>query len=83
MRYFLHLRDGETLIEDFEGEQYVDLNAAQDDAIVAARQMMAEKIRHGEVIDGQVIEICDEDGALVATVRFSDQLALPHRTPVS
>ncbi|GGD17088.1 DUF6894 family protein [Aureimonas glaciei] len=73
-RYFLHIRDGDRFIEDFEGQDYSSLDAARDDAVVSARQMMAEKVRQGEALDGQVIEIWNEAGSCVATVVFRDQL---------
>lgn len=74
-RYFLHIRDGGRFLEDFEGEEYPSLEAARADAVVSARQMMAERVRQGEVIDGQIIEIWDEKGVCVAKVVFRDQLA--------
>lgn len=74
-RYYLHIRDGARFIEDFEGQDYSSLDAARDDAVVSARQMMAEKVRHGEFIDGQVIEIWDESGTCMAEVVFAEQLA--------
>jgi hypothetical protein len=79
-RYFFHIRDGDRFIKDFEGQEFLSLDAAREDAVVSARQMMAEKVRQGEVIDGQVIEIWSEAGDCVDTVVFQDQL-MAHKLP--
>jgi hypothetical protein len=71
-RYFFHLRDDAGVIADPEGKEFANLVAAQDEAIEAGREIMAELVRTGKVLDGQVIEICDPLGAVMATVRLKD-----------
>ena len=61
-RYFLHIRDGDELIPDEEGTELPDLDAAKAEAIAGARDILAEKLRSGERLDGEVIEIADEAG---------------------
>jgi hypothetical protein len=75
-RYFLHLRDHTGVIVDPEGKEFVDLGAARDEAIDAGREIMAELVRTGRVLDGQVIEICDQSGLVLATVRLKDVVRL-------
>jgi hypothetical protein len=60
---------------DYEGADYRDLEAARDDAIEAARQIMSWAVRDGKQPDGQSFVITDE-GA-------SSFLSSPSRTPSS
>ncbi|MEE7456101.1 hypothetical protein MPAR168_18550 [Methylorubrum populi] len=75
-RFFLHLRDGTELIEDPDGSELPDLNAARAEARDAARDIMAGMVRAGELLDGQQIEIRDAAGALLDVVRLKDVLRL-------
>lgn len=74
MRYYLHMRRGEELIEDPDGEEFADLGAAREAAIWSARELMADRLRRGRRMDGQTFEIHDETGSLVATVPFKDAI---------
>ncbi|PXW53123.1 hypothetical protein [Methylobacterium sp. B4] len=76
VRFFLHLRDGTELIEDPDGSELPDLNAARAEARDAARDIMAGMVRAGELLDGQQIEIRDAAGALLDVVRLKDVLRL-------
>ena len=75
-QFFLHIHDDDEFIEDPEGRVYPDLNAAREEAKEAAREILADKVRRGVEIDGQRIDITDEKGSTVATVKFRDQLRL-------
>ena len=75
-RFFLHLRDGTELMEDPDGSELPDLNAARAEAREAARDIMAGMVRAGELLDGQQIEIRDAAGALLEVVRLKDVLRL-------
>ncbi|MFF8802069.1 MULTISPECIES: DUF6894 family protein [unclassified Methylobacterium] len=75
-RFFLHLRDGTELMEDPDGSELPDLNAARAEAREAARDIMAGMVRAGELLDGQQIEIRDAAGALLEIVRLKDVLRL-------
>ena len=41
-RYFFHLRDGERLLADEEGEELRDLGAVRSYAIDSARQLLSQ-----------------------------------------
>ena len=71
-RYFLHIRDRDGFTEDAEGAEFEGLAQAVAAALVGARDILAEQIEEGRPLDGDRIEICDEGGALVETVRFAD-----------
>ena len=66
--FFMHLTDGDKRTDDPQGRSFADLPAARDEAVRAAREIVAEKVRHGEVVDGEAIEICDASGMLLDTV---------------
>ena len=75
-RYFFHIRDGERLIEDPEGTDLPDLAAARDEAVLAARFLMSEKVKAGQVLDGQRFEITDEAGQVLDVLPFRAVLRL-------
>jgi hypothetical protein len=74
MRYFLNIRDGQRLLVDPDGTEFETVELAIEEARASARDLMAEKLRHGEHLNGQRFEISDADGAIVATVVFKDAL---------
>jgi hypothetical protein len=66
--FHFHVRDGADLLEDLEGAEFPNAEAAQADAAAAARGVLAERLKTGQPLDGLQFEICDEAGRLVATV---------------
>lgn len=75
-RYFLHIRDGEQMIRDDEGVELPSVVSAKGEAEDAARELLADKVRAGEIIDGQEFEICDAWGNRMLTVPFKSVLKL-------
>ena len=59
-------------IEDREGEDFDSLQAALIEARLAAREIMAEDVRKGQIDDSRQFEIVDAQGQLVARIPFSD-----------
>lgn len=74
--FYLHIRDGEALIADPDGSDLPDLDAARAEALAGAREILAGKLKLGEVLDGQRIEIADAAGEVLATVPFKDAIRL-------
>jgi hypothetical protein len=74
-RYYFNLRD-EVSVEDSEGKELANLDAARDQAIVHARGMMAEDIRQGRLMLGDQIDVIDEQGQRVLTVAFREAIAI-------
>jgi hypothetical protein len=70
--FYLHIRDGELLLADVEGQEFPDVEAAHAEAVRSAREMLAEKIKLGEIVDGQKIEIVDEAGDVVGVVALKE-----------
>lgn len=74
--YFFHVRDGDQFDEDPEGAEFGTAQRAVEEAVLAARELIAAKALAGELIDGQVFEITDERGAVVELVPFRSALKL-------
>lgn len=74
-RYFFHLRRGDDLIEDFEGDDFEDIDAVRIEAVTAAKELLINAIRKGEMIDARDrVIISDERQAQVAEVLLIDLL---------
>jgi hypothetical protein len=71
-RYFLHIRGGLGDIEDSEGLVLADLEAARHQAVVGARSIICEDVMHGRVQLDSRIDIENERGELLLSVRFRD-----------
>lgn len=77
-RYYLHIRQGDQLIEDPEGVERPDLDAARAEAVNGIRDLIGAAIRQGQddwLNDG--IVIADETGRELMTIPFIE--ALPPR----
>jgi hypothetical protein len=73
-RYFFNVRSGDTYFSDAEGQEYVDLGAAQEEAEMAAREIISEAVMFGQPIDSRKFEITDASGTICATLPFRDVL---------
>lgn len=73
-RFFLHIRDGDDLIEDPDGSVLPDVEAARAEALASARDILAGLLKAGRILNGQCIEIVDEFGILRATVLMRDAI---------
>jgi len=78
-RYFLHVRDGASLITDDQGMELPDLGAARQQALAAAREIISQAVLKGEPLDGRVFEIADEAGTVLLLVPFSEALVMRSR----
>jgi hypothetical protein len=76
MRYFLHMRRGEELIQDPDGTELPNLDAVRAEAIQGARQILAQNVMSGSVVTGRKFEICDEQGKVLLVVPFSEAVKL-------
>jgi hypothetical protein len=70
-RFYLHIRQ-DVLLEDPDGVDVPDLEAARLVAAEDAPDLIAERIRLGRPVDAHVIEIADENGARLDSVKFED-----------
>ncbi|GAA0571087.1 hypothetical protein GCM10009416_07110 [Craurococcus roseus] len=72
--FYFHVRDGDRLIEDPEGVDLPDLDAARAEAATAARQIRADALKTDRAVAGRRFEITDQAGRVLATVAIKDVL---------
>ena len=73
--YFFHLYD-DAVVRDEDGQELPDIAAAHREAIRNARHIACAEILEGHLNLKHRIEVEDEHGTVIATVRFEDVLAL-------
>jgi hypothetical protein len=71
-RFHFHFWEHGVLLEDPEGQELSDLDRARNQAILAAREIMSEKLAAGRSPDHSRFEIADEAGKVVLIVPFTD-----------
>jgi hypothetical protein len=76
MRFFFNIRERDILIEDTVGIEFRSLNAAHLEADLSIRQMVATMVLQGQPIDGEALEICSEDGAVLMVLPFKKAIIL-------
>lgn len=69
--FYFHLFNDETIL-DQEGVDLPDKAVAIEKACKAAREMAAESVREGRLVLDHRIDVADDSGATVATIRFRD-----------
>lgn len=74
-RYYFDLHN-DVEARDEEGLELVDLDAARNEAIRSGRELFAEGVLAGRVNLNHWIEVRDESGAQVLTIRFGDTVKL-------
>ena len=72
MHYFMHISDGSGFVEDEEGCELPDNDAARSQAIMAARDVMASDLRDGHLDLTSFIEVEDEAHNLLFTITFAE-----------
>ena len=77
--FYFHMHDGLERIEDEEGSELPDIEAARAEALESARQLWAAAILSGRNLSRHRFEIADEQGNVVHLVRFVE--ALPFSWP--
>lgn len=75
-KYYFHIRDGQDLALDPEGAEFETLEAARKEAANSARELLAQRLLRGDVIDGQAFELTTEDGDIADIFRFKDVMRL-------
>ncbi|KAB1109316.1 hypothetical protein F4V89_27925 [Neorhizobium galegae] len=75
-RYYFHLRKDGVLEEDPEGTEFATLDAAEEDAVQAVREIVADKVLADDIIEDDRFEIATADGTVLSEVRFKSVLRL-------
>jgi hypothetical protein len=73
-KYYVHQIHKGECIPDLEGADFPDVAALREEVIIAARQIMANRLMKGEVLDHSRFEVSDEMGKLVLTLPFGDAI---------
>ena len=71
-RFYFHLVTGDRLEADLLGCEFRNLDAAHEEALIAVRDMVAERVHRGEVPLSQEFRITDDKGTHLLTVPFSE-----------
>lgn len=70
-RYFFHLFNGETILDE-EGAEVPNVAVALQSAARMARGMAAESVREGRLVLDHRIEVADALGETIGVVHFRD-----------
>ena len=76
MRLFFHIEDGGAIIEDMEGREFDNLDAARTAAISVIRTMLAEALsaNTGIEINRGKLTIADESGVTLDEISFAEAI---------
>jgi hypothetical protein len=77
LRFYLHIKDGANLIRDEEGVDLPTAADARDQALHAARELVADAVMSGRDLDADAFLIADQDGKQLTYLPLTD--ALPER----
>ncbi len=75
-RYFFNIQRLDALEEDPDGAEFETLQHAIQEAVLAARELLAEKVRHGDIVDGDTFKITTADGEVVHNLPLKSVLRL-------
>ncbi len=75
-RYFFHLRDGEDILLDPEGRELNHPGALEQMALNEARSIISDDVRSGRITLIQRIDVENEAGQLIHSLRFVDAVRI-------
>ncbi len=75
-RYFFHLQDGTSRLQDEEGLKLPDPEAAWYQGMRSARDAIDREIKVGVFRPGLLVEVVDEEGEQVWAVPFEEVMSL-------
>jgi hypothetical protein len=78
-RFYFHVCNGTGFVQDEEGQELPDLEAARAEAIRSARSIMASDVQRGMLDLSSFIEIEDSGHQLVHTLGFGEAVDLTQR----
>jgi hypothetical protein len=73
-RFSLHNTVGRVLLEDPDGSDLPDVDAAREEALAAARELWASAMLDGKDLSDQLFVIADKHGEHVGVVPFTGAL---------
>lgn len=75
-RFFLHVHNRIGFVEDEEGQDLPDLDAARGAAVASIRSIISEEASQGAIDLGGRVEIVGEDRRTLSIVPFADAFAV-------
>ena len=79
--FYLHIWNGGGFVEDTEGQELPDAEAARKMAVEGLRDILAGELRNGDLNTASFIEIEDEQRRLVRTVSFEEAVRVTDNRP--
>jgi hypothetical protein len=73
--FYLHLRDGDTLLRDPDGREFRSLDEARTEAILSARELMSAKVLAGRKPNNSRFEIADYNENVALVVWFEEAIS--------
>jgi hypothetical protein len=73
--FYLHHRDGETLLKDPDGREFRSLDEARLEAILSARELMSARVLAGRKPNHGRFEIADASNNVVLVVWFEEAIS--------
>jgi hypothetical protein len=74
-RFYINFRSGDHVAIDDEGIEVQDIEAAGKVAILSARELIGEAIKHGGSTVPDAVIVCDESGSNLLTLSVADILS--------
>ena len=74
-RFYLHVREGDTLLKDPDGREFCSLDEARTEAVLSARELMAAKVLAGRKANHSRFEIVDANDNVVSLVWFEEAIS--------
>lgn len=69
-RYYFNVRTGSTLKQDIEGSELSCLDEAHTEAVMAAREILADRLVHGSSLGEDIFLITEENGDILEELPF-------------
>jgi hypothetical protein len=79
LRFYFHMRNTAQLSEDDVGQDLLDLDEAKAVALISAREILADGIKHNSAATLLEVIIADKAGKQLATISAKDIVPGPLR----
>jgi hypothetical protein len=76
-RFYIHFQNGDVVAKDDEGQDLPGLEEARADAIVSAREILADDIKSNATNTLSAVLIANESGDTLVTIAAKDVLPEP------
>lgn len=74
--FYFHIKTGDQLVIDEDGQVLRDLSAARHEALLSAREILASAIEEGASLSPDSIVVTDADGEVVDAIHLTAVLPM-------